>query len=1092
MGSYTTYSSYIKCTASWGRCYPNPGGQNAAGSTAASGQFAYPGSGTLTNGFVGFLLPSLADRPDMAGFECPPGKYCTTVSASTTCGSGKFNPTVRGYSSSSCFSCPPGYLCSGTTNGDYELYPCAGGYFCTQGATTATACLAGTYRNKLRGIQEGSCDQCPDGYYCASPSTNPTVCPRGYVCPIGSSAAISCPEGTYNQFTGKYKIEDCVICPAGSYCAAGASFYTWCSPGTYNPYQGSSTCFPCTAGYACIGYKTIKPFVECTIGYYCPEGSTVPIETACPPGTVGTMYGAYSTTQCERCPPGFYCGYATNYVSNPPVACPAGYYCPIGTQYEYEYPCPPGTYNSLTRREGPHECLGCLMGYFCGNATTSFSATNACPAGYFCPRGTTFNYENACSAGTYLTTTGGTSQGDCVMCPKGSYCPEGSSAIANCPPGTYMDQFGATDLGPGDYPACMPCKGGTYSASAGSLSCTNAAVGYYTCDQATAQVACVIGYFCAQVGTSEYVMYSSPCPPGYLCPASMSTYPSYAGNGCPVGYYCTEGASTSTACPSGTFRATKGARSVYDCTTVPAGYYVSSTGASSYSANVCAAGYYCLAGSTSSTSNSCPKGTYRAFTTGKAASDCASCPPGYYCANLATTSPVNCPATYYCPAGTITPIQCPAGTFSSSLNLKTSSDCTSCSAGSYCASPGLSAVTASCYQGYYCIGGSSLEAPTDGVTGALCPAGSYCLTGASTPSACNAGTFNNFQGGYSSADCVSCWPGYYCVGDNNSSPTAQCQAGYYCTGGANTATQYTAQAGYYAPLGSVAEIPCLKGSYNPSNQQSSCLSCPAGAYCPTDSMSTYTTCTAGYYCVSGSYVQAPCPAGTYSTSSGVQSKDECTACDAGYYCQYYGLLATTSQCDAGYYCTEYAFTNQPWIESALQYGRCPQGYYCTAGTTSGTACPAGTYNPSYGAESLSGCVSCPAGYACPNTATVTYSIQCRRGYYCGAGSTSYDPSAGICDAGYMCPLGSAVEQKCAAGTYITTTGGYTCSTCPPGYFCPINTSDYTPNLCPAGYYCPSGTTYGTQYPCLAGTYNPLTGQQDSSACLSCPAGTTAT
>lgn len=1089
VGPYTSFITNIKCTASWGRCYPIPGGESDTGTLATAGQYSYIGSQTIATGFLGFNIPAQSDRPDMIGFECQPGYYCASTTASTTCGNKKFNPTVRAYDSTFCFDCPPGYQCSSTSIGDYEQYPCPGGSYCKAGVSSSTNCPAGTYRNKLRGIEEGSCDQCPDGYYCAAGTTNPTVCPRGYICPIGSSVNIPCPEGTYNQFTGKYKIEDCVICPAGSYCAVNSAYYVWCPPGTYNPYQGSSACFPCTAGYACIGFKTVTPYIRCSIGYYCPESSTTPIQYACPPGTIGTIYGAYSKTQCEKCPPGFYCGFHTEYLTNPPIACPAGYYCPIGTEFIHQYPCPVGTYNAKTRVEGPHECLTCPEGYYCLNATTS-ATSNICPQGYFCPRGTTYAKQYSCEAGSYGTATGATLQGDCTTCPPGSYCPQGSTAVINCPAGTYMNQYGATDEGPGEYPSCIPCPAGYYSASAGSTTCTAAGVGKYTYEGTTAELSCLIGYFCAESATSEYIMYSSPCPPGYLCSAGMSTYPDYATNGCPVGKYCLEGANAATPCPAGTYRNTVGARSIYDCATVPAGYYISATGASSYSSNPCSAGYYCPEGSITATAYACPKGTFRLLTGGKAASDCAFCPPGYYCPNLGMSvlTGFDCPATKYCPSGTITPIQCPSGTYSSITNLKTSSECTSCDAGSYCASPGLSAVTADCYAGYYCIGGSTLEAPTDGVTGALCPAGGYCLSGDSVPNACSAGTFNNFAGGWSSADCVNCWPGYYCLSDNNPSPTAQCDAGYYCTGGATTAQQNQATAGNYAPLGSVAQIPCLQGTYNPSVGQSACLSCPAGAYCPSTSMTTYTTCAAGTYCTTGSYIETPCPAGTFRAGTGGQSVDECTACTNGNYCLYYGLSAITSICDAGYYCIEYSFSKQPWIESAGQYGRCPRGAYCPAGTSTETPCPAGYYNPSYGAEDSTGCVKCPAGYACPNTGTINYSVDCRRGYFCNEGSTTSQPAAALCTAGHECPTGSAVELKCAAGTYQDNTGAYTCKTCPPGYYCPINSSGYISNLCPAGYYCPSGTTYSTQYPCPAGTFNPLQGQQTNDACQSCSSG----
>ncbi len=51
---------------------------------------------------------------------------------------------------------------------------------------------------------------------------------------------------------------------------------------------------------------------------------------------------------------------------------------------------------------------------------------------------------------------------------------------------------------------------------------------------------------------------------------------------------------------------------------------------------------------------------------------------------------------------------------------------------------------------------------------------------------------------------------------------------------------------------------------------------------------TCTACPAGYYCQysAGGNIQLPCPAGTYTftTATGLSSASQCQACDAGYYC----------------------------------------------------------------------------------------------------------------------------------------------------------------------------------------------------------------
>jgi hypothetical protein len=72
----------------------------------------------------------------------------------------------------------------------------------------------------------------------------------------------------------------------------------------------------------------------------------------------------------------------------------------------------------------------------------------------------------------------------------------------------------------------------------------------------------------------------------------------------------------------------------------------------------------------------------------------------------------------------------------------------SCPAGYYCATTGLSTTTGLCFEGYYCPSGSS------SYTQMQCTSGNYCPTGSSTPTACPGGS--NFNCSYAgmSAPCV--------------------------------------------------------------------------------------------------------------------------------------------------------------------------------------------------------------------------------------------------------------------------------------------------------------------------------------------------
>ena len=79
-----------------------------------------------------------------------------------------------------------------------------------------------------------------------------------------------------------------------------------------------------------------------------------------------------------------------------------------------------------------------------------------------------------------------------------------------------------------------------------------------------------------------------------------------------------------------------------------------------------------------------------------------------------TTSGIGgpCPTGHYCPQGTEDPIMCPNGTFYGSEMATEEGDCTTCSLGQYCGSPGLSNVTGPCDPGFYCLRGNSEPNPT--------------------------------------------------------------------------------------------------------------------------------------------------------------------------------------------------------------------------------------------------------------------------------------------------------------------------------------------------------------------------------------------
>ena len=59
------------------------------------------------------------------------------------------------------------------------------------------------------------------------------------------------------------------------------------------------------------------------------------------------------------CPAGSYCDpyelfNSTGVIS--PVDCPAGFYCPAGTEFDYQNPCEPGTFSNVTQLTAQGQC----------------------------------------------------------------------------------------------------------------------------------------------------------------------------------------------------------------------------------------------------------------------------------------------------------------------------------------------------------------------------------------------------------------------------------------------------------------------------------------------------------------------------------------------------------------------------------------------------------------------------------------------------------------------------------------------------------------------------------------------------------------
>ena len=193
----------------------------------------------------------------------------------------------------------------------------------------------------------------------------------------------------------------------------------------------------------------------------------------------------------------------------------------------------------------------------------------------------------------------------------------------------------------------------------------------------------------------------------------------------------------------------------------------------------------------------CPAGTYRDTIGAKVVTDCPQWPAGYYC-QINTINPIPCIGGTYCPAGSSTTTDCPAGKY---WHEKFAAP-VSWPEAFYC--PAKTDIYIKCRNHYYCPLESTQETP--------CPSGKIGWGNPNNkdiPTGCTewpAGTYSTID---TLGDCPICPQGYVCLGDTNSAtPTDQsANKGYEC------------QAGYYWPAGSSSMASCPAGTYNPSKKQ---------------------------------------------------------------------------------------------------------------------------------------------------------------------------------------------------------------------------------------------------------------------------------
>ena len=358
--------------------------------------------------------PAAGDVPVMTCKDCDANSY---RSSSTTCATCPGNSTsAAGSISFSDCKCRVGFFMQGSV-----CIRCSSvGSYCMVGATSLNQCQAGFYCATPE-LQV----QCPANHYCPVSSTAPIqcdankvsqpgstsvsqcevnsitvnfevngadptlsqsqfqnalpsnivvdsyvdvivsaqrVCPTGYYCPADTTTPIPCPAGTYNNFTNKVAVGDCVVCPVGQYCTINSTLPVDCAAGSYRIVEGATKQADCTV---------------CPAGNYCPIKSITPEN--CTVGTYNPSTGGDDISDC--------------------LACLAGNFCPLAATVT-PTACRAGTYRGAVGGVDQESCTSCPPGNFCPLA--SVNPTN-------------------CSAGSYRGTDGGVAQSSCTSCPAGNF-----------------------------------------------------------------------------------------------------------------------------------------------------------------------------------------------------------------------------------------------------------------------------------------------------------------------------------------------------------------------------------------------------------------------------------------------------------------------------------------------------------------------------------------------------------------------------------------------------------------------------------------------------------------------------------------------
>lgn len=463
-----------------------------------------------------------------------------------------------------------------------------------------------------------------------------------------------------------------------------------------------------------------------------------------------------------------------------------------------------------------------------------------------------------------------------------------------------------------------------------------------------------------------------------------------------------------------------------DCHPCPPGQFCSLPGLVEPSGS-CGVGFLCQGGAKSAQEKPCPahrfcpKGTISAlycaagFYMPEGAKTCAPCPAGSYCSPTSNAVPQLCKGGFFCPQGTTHAQQhpCPPGTFNERVGQKERvSGCRNCTAGSFCARPGLDKVSGPCHNGFMCPEGSVSPEQM------RCLKGSYCTAGNQVQ--CEKGTYDSYGGLRNKNECQKCPRGRLCDTLGAKQPGKKCPAGSFCDWGSRVPKD--CPEGHFCEAGTEAPQPCPEGTFRATpgaESDTNCTKCSEGTFCIGSGRKTDgDSCPAGYFCPKGTKANVRlCPVGMVcapksgapqTCAKGFTSREGASKCE---------------NCLSGFECFP-SNPGQPGIRP------CPAGKYCEANSDPKN-CTAGTIRRRPGARRSEDCEPCPGGRFCTGKDLTSPTGICDEGFFCLQGATEAKPDgktigSGLCPKGHYCEKKTKVPQPCSAGTYQPKTGQKSC------------------------------------------------------------------